>query len=328
VIQLVLLGDVMLGRMVNSWLRKAPPEHPWGDTLSVLARADWRFCNLECALSDRGRPWQRTPKIFHFRSDTRNVAVLRAAGIDAVSIANNHTLDFDYDGLEDTLVTLDEAAIARAGAGRQEAEAAAPAVLTANGIRVGLVAFTDNEPAWAARPDKPGIHYVPADPADARGRAFLEHVRQVSRQVDLLIVSAHWGGNWGDRPPAEHLEFGRALVEHGADVVYGHSSHVTRAVEFVDHRAVLYATGDFIDDYAVYPVERNDRSFIFLLQWEDGRVQELRLYPTVIRRGQARLATGADAERSAQRLIALCSERHTPAYWKPTSGYVAINPRE
>jgi poly-gamma-glutamate capsule biosynthesis protein CapA/YwtB (metallophosphatase superfamily) len=328
VIQLVLLGDVMLGRLVNSWLRKAPPEHPWGDTLSVLARADWRFCNLECALSDRGRPWQRTPKIFHFRSDTKNVAVLQAAGIDAVSIANNHTLDFDYDGLEDTLVTLDEAAIARAGAGRREAEAAGPAVLTANGIRVGLVAFTDNEPAWAARPDKPGIHYVPADPADARGRAFLDHVRKAKKHLDLLIVSAHWGGNWGDRPPAEHIAFGRALVEHGADVVYGHSCHVTRAVELVDHRAVLYSTGDFIDDYAVDPVERNDRSFIFIVLWEDDGVQGLRLYPTVTRRGQARLATGDEAERSAQRMVALCTERDTLACWMATAGCVAINPRK
>jgi poly-gamma-glutamate synthesis protein (capsule biosynthesis protein) len=326
VIQLVLLGDVMLGRMVNRWLRTAPREHPWGDTLSVLAQGNLRICNLECALSDRGQPWRRTPKVFHFRSDTKNVAVLRAAAIDAVSLANNHTLDYGYDGFEDTLNTLDDAGIARAGAGLHAEEARAPAVLAAEGTRVGLVAFTDNEPAWAARPNWPGVHFVPVRADHARGRALLTHVQQAKEQVDLLVVSAHWGGNWGNHPPPEHVEFGHALVEHGADIVYGHSCHVTRAVDFHQGCPVLYSTGDFIDDYAVDPVERNDRAFVFVAQCDGGRVQQLHLYPTGIHRGRAHLLTGDDAEESAGRMVALCADRGTPAVWLPGAGYVQVGP--
>lgn len=88
-------GDVMLGRMVNAVLQEESAAYPWGNTLPVFRDASARICNLECVISDRGSPWSVTPKVFHFRSDARNVGVLKTAGIDTVSLANNHTLDFE-----------------------------------------------------------------------------------------------------------------------------------------------------------------------------------------------------------------------------------------
>jgi len=82
----------MLGRLVNRHLASVPPEHPWGDTLSVLRSADALIVNLECVISNRGEPWPG--KIFTFRSDLKNVAVLTAAGVTAVSLANNHSMDY------------------------------------------------------------------------------------------------------------------------------------------------------------------------------------------------------------------------------------------
>ncbi|HXG49726.1 MAG TPA: CapA family protein, partial [Methylomirabilota bacterium] len=90
--KLLFVGDVMLGRLVNDLLKHEPPEYPWGNTLPLFRQADWRCCNLECAISDRGSPWSETPKVFHFRSAAKNIAVLKAARIDAVSLANNHSL--------------------------------------------------------------------------------------------------------------------------------------------------------------------------------------------------------------------------------------------
>ena len=121
--QILLVGDVMLGRLVNRHLRAAKPEYPWGDTLPLLETPNVRICNLECVLSDGGRPWSASPKMFHFRSDSKNVAVLKTAGIDVVSIANNHVLDYEYDAMLDMLGTLDQAKISHAGAGRDRAEA-------------------------------------------------------------------------------------------------------------------------------------------------------------------------------------------------------------
>src|ERR687890_543070 len=129
-ITLALTGDVMLGRGVDEALRVMRPGDLWGDTLPVLDSADLRVVNLECAISTHENPWSRTPKTFHFRADpSRGVGVLRVARIDACSVANNHTLDFEEEGLLDTLKHLDAAGIRHAGAGPNREEAADPAIL-------------------------------------------------------------------------------------------------------------------------------------------------------------------------------------------------------
>ncbi|MBE0690306.1 MAG: CapA family protein, partial [Anaerolineae bacterium] len=222
VFNLAFAGDVMLGRYVNKLLRRAPPGAVWGDTLPIFAAADARICNLECVLSDGGKPWTHTPKEFHFRSDAKNAAVLQAAHIDCVSIANNHVLDYDDDALREMLAVLDRARIAHAGAGTGR-EAWRPALVVRNDIRVGFLAFTDNEPIWAAQADRPGVCYLPVDVDDARAKALLARVAALREHVDCLIVSAHWGSNWGYTPPSAHRQLAHALIDRGADVIFGHS---------------------------------------------------------------------------------------------------------
>jgi poly-gamma-glutamate capsule biosynthesis protein CapA/YwtB (metallophosphatase superfamily) len=148
--KLLLVGDIMLGRLVNQTLRHEPPEYPWGDTSAVFAAADFRLCNLECVMADRGRPWSVTPKLLHFRSDAKNMAVLQTAHIDCVSLANNHTLDFEDAALFEMLRIFDEAGIGHAGAGRDGVESSQAAIALVRGRRIGVIAFTDNEPGWEA----------------------------------------------------------------------------------------------------------------------------------------------------------------------------------
>lgn len=324
--RLLFVGDVMLGRLVNEALRDVPAAYPWADTLPVFQQADLRFCNLECALSDRGAPWTVPPKTFHFRSDAKNSMVLRAAHIDAVSLANNHALDYGDEALVDTLTLLDAAAIGHAGAGRTFDEAARPAMIQAPAGKIGLLAFTDNEPAWAATQGLPGVLYVPVNRRDRRAIRLLERVRQAKQTVDFLIVSAHWGPNWGYAPPPEHVPFGRALIDAGADVVFGHSCHVCRGVEIYRQRPILYGTGNFIDDYAVDPVEPNDESCIFLLETHQHQPRRLQLYPTVIEDCHARLAPGDRSEAIARKLHRLCADLGTVTTWHPETapGYIDI----
>ena len=208
---------------MNEVLKEMPPAYPWGDTLSLFHETDVRLCNLECALTDRETPWSATPKTFHFRSDAKNVETLTVAHMDAVSLANNHALDYDYEGVLHMIHTLQEAGIHYAGAGATFREASAPAIWSVNGTRLGLLAFTDNEPAWEATGEQPGVWYVPIALQDKRARQLLEVVRRTKEAVDLLIVSAHWGPNWGYAPPAEHGPFAQALIDAGADVIFGHS---------------------------------------------------------------------------------------------------------
>src|SRR5918993_4273751 len=155
----------MLGRRVAEVLNdRMRPEEPWGDVMPLLDAADLRIINLECAITDNEQPWTRTPKGFRFRAHPSAIETLRMAQIDACSLANNHTLDFEEQGLLDTLEHLDTAGIRHAGAGRNREQAADPAILTvpADDVRrVALLAFTDNEPPFAAGIDRPGTNYLP-----------------------------------------------------------------------------------------------------------------------------------------------------------------------
>ena len=311
-----LMGDVMLGRLVNQRLRREEPAYVWGDLLPLLAGADVRFANLECVIADGG--WPQFRKVFQIRSLTWNIACLEAAGIDVVSLANNHTLDYGLDAFGEMLPLLDAHGILHAGAGLDAAAAQRPAVLAAGGTTLGVLAFSDNEPGWAAGAASPGIFHVPTDLADPRTRGLVELVHRVSGEVGFLLVSAHWGPNWGTAVPPEHAALAHALVDAGADAVFGHSAHIFRGVEVYGGKPVVYSAGDFIDDYAVDPVERNDQSFVFLLEAE-GRGNAivptaLRLYPTVIADFQARMA-GAEAHEIAARMRRRCAELGTEAQW-------------
>ena len=310
--QMALLGDVMLGRLVNDKLKVADPAYPWGDTLPILSQADIRFANLECVLADGGLPV--AGKVYHFRSDVKNVASLRSASIDVVSLANNHVLDFGVEALLEMLRALDRYGILHAGAGAVLEAARRPAVRRVGATPVGFIAFTDNQPEWEATGAAPGICYIPVDADDGRVTDLLELVRRTKGRVQLLIVSAHWGGNWGSDVPPSHQCLARALIDAGADMVFGHSAHFFRGVEIYKSRPIVYSAGDFVDDYAVHPEQRNDQSFVFRLETKAGTPRRLLLHPTTIVRLQTRLA-GANARKIAERMQQLSRQLGTQSSW-------------
>jgi poly-gamma-glutamate synthesis protein (capsule biosynthesis protein) len=322
--RLLFVGDIMLGRLVNDILGGRSAQYPWGDTLSVFRGAEFRMGNLECVISDHGAPWSATPKVFHFRSDSKNVEVLKAAGLNAVSLANNHSLDFGYEALLEMLKILKQHGIGHAGAGENDEEASRAAIVDQKGTKVGIIAFTDNEPEWEATGEKPGVFYVPVDVKDARAQKLFRIVDQTRKKVDLLIVSAHWGPNWGYRPQPNHIPFAHALVDAGADIVHGHSCHVFQGIEIYEGHPIFYSTGNFVDDYAVDDVERNDESFIFAVEITDGVLKNLRLYPTVIQDFQARLAKKGQSLAIADKMKNLSQELGTNFTWDKTKGYLSL----
>jgi poly-gamma-glutamate capsule biosynthesis protein CapA/YwtB (metallophosphatase superfamily) len=313
--KLLFAGDLMIGRVVNEMLQEERPEYPWGDTLPLFRKAAWRFCNLECVLADSWDPASVPRKMFHFRSDAKNVAVLQTAGIDAVSLANNHTLDFGERALAQMLELLDRAGIRRSGAGKGIGEACRPAFCRAAETTIAVIAFTDNEPEWEAGLTKPGVFHVPIDLDDPRAKRLLQIVRTARAVSDLVFVSAHWGPNWGRSPPRGEIPFGHALIDAGADLVFGHSPHVFHGIEIYRDRPIIYSAGDFIDDYAVDPIERNDHSFVFLIETDIRSILRLNLYPTLIRGCQVRIATSDKAARIAQKMAERCAEFGTRTRW-------------
>ena len=317
--RLIFLGDVMLGRLVNECLATVPPEYPWGDTVGVLRSADALFINLECVLADRGTACPG--KTFTFRGDSRNVAVLDAVRVSAASLANNHSLDYGPDALLDCLGLLRAHAIVPAGAGSSLEAARAPAVVASATVRVAFLAFTDDVPAWEAGEAAPGIFHVPltASPPEPNPRfdGLLRAIEDARGKGGLVIVSAHWGPNWGAAPLADHTRAAHLFIDRGADVVFGHSPHVVRGVEMYRGRPILYGCGDFVDDYAVDPVRRNDQSCIFCLDYDGGSVRQILLLPTLIARCQACLAGGSARARIVRMMQTLCANLGTAAHEVP-----------
>lgn len=278
--KIVLVGDLMLGRGVAEV--SLAPEAFWGDTLPLLRSADAVIGNLECALTSSETPWTRTPKVFHFKARPEEVEILRAGNVRCVSLANNHSLDWETQGLVDTLRILDEAGIHHAGAGRNDEEARKPACFSAGGERVAFFALTDNEPPFAAGKG-PGVHYAPIGPEAFASLPFSEV------EAEHRILSLHWGPNMVLAPPPAFQAFAHGAVERGVDLVHGHSAHLFQGIEPYRKGLILYDTGDFLDDYAVDPVLRNDWSFLF--QWEPP---ELTLVPVSLSFARVDLAKGEE----------------------------------
>ncbi|MDP2312610.1 MAG: CapA family protein [Pseudomonadota bacterium] len=310
-----LVGDVMLGRGVARAIEVYGVDHPLGAVTPLLADADVLFGNLECAFTQRVvHGDEGSGGTAYLRADPRHVDVLRRAGFDAVSLANNHVGDFGPVGILDTLAALGAAGIGHAGAGSDLTTAETPVRLVRCGWRVSMLAFADHPAAWAAGPSTPGIRYVSLDPAGlARARAAVTAERA---NADLLVVSLHVrlrAEGTRARPHPAVRSFARALVEAGADVVWGHGAHVVQGVEWVHDRPVIYDAGDVVDDYAADPQLRNDLGAVCLVRARRGGIDAVEVVPTRIRGMRSMPAEGVELARALARVASLCAELGTPS---------------
>ena len=334
-VTLFLCGDVMTGRGIDQilphpgdpqirepyatsaahyvWLAEvangpipAPVPFPyiWGDALAVLeaGRPDARIVNLETSVTRSRELW---PKGINYRMNPANLPCLTAAGIDCCCLANNHVLDCGYAGLTETIDTLRRARIRVAGAGEDETEAQAAALIEiAERGRVvvfSLGSVTSGIPRlWAAGPGRPGVNLAPDLSGDTADQVAAQ-AGDYRRPGDIVVVSIHWGRNWGYRIAEDERAFAHRLIESGVvDVIHGHSSHHPKAIEVHDGKLILYGCGDFIDDYegiAGYEDYRDDLVLMYLaaLDAETGKLARLRLVPFQIKNFRLNRPSAADA---------------------------------
>jgi poly-gamma-glutamate synthesis protein (capsule biosynthesis protein) len=307
----------MLGRLVNAKLQRFGPAYPWGEMLPHLRSADLAIINLECVIASNGQPWSHWPKVFHFRADPLAISSLQQTGIDGVALANNHTLDYEEEALLEMLALLKQSGIVYAGAGRNREEAIRPAVLETHGLKVGLLAFTDNEPGWGATETTPGTNWIEVSLSESSLKPVRESITSAREAgAELVIFSIHWGPNMVERPSRLFRQFAHAVVDARADIFHGHSAHLFQGIEIYQGKPIIYDAGDFVDDYAVDAKLRNDQGLLFRLQVEEKAVKQIELIPTLIANCQVNLAAGSTRQAIDERIRALSAEMGTTVHDK------------
>jgi len=334
--KIFLCGDVMLGRGIDQALpQPCPPglheaymdsavgylrlaeqangpiplpldfAYVWGAAVDELnrARPHARIINLETSIT-RSEAYDR--KGINYRMSPENARCLTTAGIGCCVLANNHVLDWGRAGLLDTLDTLEQLHIKTAGAGCDLAHASAPAILEiVDEGRLLVFSFacvTSGTPRnWAARPDGAGVNLLPVV-SEATITAITQQVAQIRRPNDIVIVSVHWGSNWGYEITENQRWFAHELIDRaGISILHGHSSHHAKAIELYKNRLILYGCGDFLNDYEGirgYEKFRDDLVVMYLASIDStgADLLALELVPLRIRRFQLIRASHEDAD--------------------------------
>jgi poly-gamma-glutamate capsule biosynthesis protein CapA/YwtB (metallophosphatase superfamily) len=289
---------------------------PWGDALPVLdaVQPDVRLINLETSVT---RSADFAPgKAVHYRMSPENLPCVTAVRPDVCALANNHVLDFGRAGLAETLGALARAGLPAAGAGQDCARASRPAAVPvpgegeAAGGRVLVcscgTASSGIPPGWAATATRPGVNLLPGL-SDGVADAVAERAGAARRRGDLVVVSVHWGSNWGYEVDREQVRFAHRLIDAGVDLIHGHSSHHPRPVEVYRGKLILYGCGDCIDDYEGISGHDEFRDDLRLLYFADlmpgtGTLAGLRMVPMQARQMRLRHASVADRRWLAQTL--------------------------
>ncbi len=282
-------------------------DYIWGDALPHLNRfaPDLRIINLETSITTSEEYWKG--KEINYRMNPKNTPCLTAAKIDYCSLANNHVLDWGYSGLRETLDTLAKAHINSSGAGENIEAAQSPAIMEVKD-KGRIVVFsvgsrTSGVPAdWVATKDSPGINLLKDTSSNEIGH-ISEMVNCVKMRNDFVVVSIHWGSNWGYDISEEERQFAHKLVDKaGVDLIYGHSSHHTKGVEVYKNKLVLYGCGDFLNDYegiSGYEFFRGDLGLMYFASVEpsSGELVSLEMIPIQIKRFRVNnLLDSADTE--------------------------------
>ena len=303
-VTVLIVGDV--------YVQCPEPEAIFSSVAGYLREKDILFGNLEGLVTDVGKPTE-AKRSTKQRSDENMLTAYTSSGFDVVSLANNHGVDYGWEGLERCIELLDRAGIAHAGGGRNIEEARRPAIVERKGKKVAFLAYSSVfAPAYAAGPEQGGmatvrvstafepharhlevpgsppiIHTI-ADPKEAG--AMMEDVRRAKKDADAVIVSWHWGvspASGGAGQVVDYqVEMAHAAIDAGADLIAGHHPHMPGAIEVYNGKVIFYSLGNF----AYTRVKHEQMTLLVRCGLLDGGMQQVSFVPGRInRQGQPTL---------------------------------------
>jgi poly-gamma-glutamate capsule biosynthesis protein CapA/YwtB (metallophosphatase superfamily) len=274
-LHLAAVGDIMLDRGPGDRIRAGDLDFPFSGVGDALQSADLAVANFESVLGSSG---EAVDKSYTFQAPASAADVLSSAGIDIVSMANNHAMDFGVSSLLESLDIFQASGIGVIGAGRDETAAHAPLIVQSGRLTIAFLGYVDVPESytgfqienWAAGDQQPGISL--ADPDRIR-----EDVHAAAKIADLVIVSLHSGYEYVPAPNQVQIMAAHAAIEAGADLVLGHHTHVLQPIEFYGEGVIVYGLGNFIFERAGPP-----ESMILNIWLDADGVRELSIVPMVI----------------------------------------------
>lgn len=318
VVRLAFVGDVLLGGSVGEAITRLGVHYPWDGTRALFDRAEFVVANLETSVATGGTP---EDKQFVFRAEPRTLEGLAAAGVDLVTLANNHSLDYGADALLETLEHLDRYGVLRVGAGATEPAAYAPVIVEFGELSIGFIGVSRVYPYahWRATASRPGL----ASGYDYALDNVLEVVDAIRPTVDALFVLVHWGSELADQPRQIDLIFAQALLDHDVSGIIGHHPHVLQGFQFAPAtgQLVAWSLGNFV--FRSFREVSRPTAVLFVDVASDGRITDARVEPMYIDDLRPRPAgeQTADVLRRIRRLsasfgtsVADDGRLHDPAY--------------
>ncbi|MBU5439246.1 CapA family protein [Tissierella sp. MSJ-40] len=239
---ITLVGDLLMDGSVRRQIEKNGLGYPWEMVKEYFQESELTIGNLETSITTRGTKWP--DKQFNFRSHPNNLKAMKEAGIDVVTLANNHTLDFGYEGLLDTLRHLDKYEIQHAGGGKNKKEAIEGTIIERNGLKIGVLSFSRVVPdvRWYATSKRAGI----VGAYDPHIEEVLNRVKEMKEEADIVILSVHWGIERSTVPRKQEIQLARKAIDAGADIIMGHHPHVLQGIEIYKGKPIIYSLGNFV----------------------------------------------------------------------------------
>lgn len=278
-LQISLVGDLLMDGSVRGQIDKNGRDYPWEMVKEYFQNDDITIGNLETSITNRDSKW--ADKLFNFRSDPKNLKHMKDAGIDILTLANNHILDYGYDGLLDTIKHIDNAEIKRVGAGKNKEDAMKVAIMEKKGLKIGVLSASRIVPdvKWYATNQRPGL----VGAYDVHIEELLREVENAKKDVDLLILSIHWGVEKNPEAKEEDVKLAKRLIDGGVDIIMGHHPHVLQAIEIYKGKPIFYSLGNFVFG-AIGELTSN--TMIAQVNLVDGKMDNIKIIPFNIEAGR------------------------------------------